>query len=345
MVNFILLCRKKTGNSHSKDGDIKIEPLTVLIACKNEAHRLASLIKALENQLASAAEIIIVDDNSTDSTLKVAQQLSEQGKVNISVLQNKGRGKKAAIRTGILHTHTRWVITTDADVVCPETWLESMGRTISENEDDHLGAIAGPVRIMNGGIESMDYAAMMGWAAGTSLNGKTAMASAANLAFCVELYPREEQMHPEIESGDDVFAVHAIIENGNKVYWSHDINSCVDTHKAGGLFNWLKQRFRWGSKAKYYNHKSAFRTSIWVSFVATTQIFILILFLSGFASLTEITILWFGRAFVDIIFTRQVTKWYRIRTSLVDWFLLSIVYPIQVPAVFIFGLINKPKWK
>ena len=94
MVNFILLCRKKTGNSHSKDGDIKIEPLTVLIACKNEAHRLASLIKALENQLASAAEIIIVDDNSTDSTLKVAQQLSEQCKVNISVLQNNERGNR-----------------------------------------------------------------------------------------------------------------------------------------------------------------------------------------------------------------------------------------------------------
>jgi glycosyltransferase involved in cell wall biosynthesis len=271
--------------------------------------------------------------------------LAQQGKVKISVIVNTGRGKKAAIRTGIQNTQTKWVIVTDADVLCPEKWLESMGRSISEHADGNLGAIAGPVRIMNGGIESIDYAAMMGWAASTSLNGETAMASAANLAFRVDLYPLKEQMQPEIESGDDVFAVHAIIENGNKVYWSHEINSCVATHQAEGFIHWLKQRVRWGSKAKYYNHNAAFRTSVWIAFVAATQMFILLLFVTRFASLTEVLMLWFGRAAIDIAFTKHVTKWYRIRNRAIDWLILSIIYPFQVPAVFIFGLMNTPKWK
>ena len=345
LYHFIRLSVTAKNHLNSTSGKVEIEPLTVVVACKNEAHRLADFIRGLTHQTRSAAEIIVVDDNSTDSTLQVARQLAQQGKVKISVLLNNGRGKKAAIRTGIQNTQTRWVITTDADVLCPEKWLESMGRTISGHADGMIGAIAGPVRIMNGGIESIDYAAMMGWAAATSLNGKTAMASAANLAFRVDLYPRKEQMHPEIESGDDVFAVHAIIENGNKVCWSHDINSCVETRQAGGLVHWLRQRVRWGSKAKYYTHNVALRTSMWVAFVAATQIFILMLFFTRCAALTEVLMLWIGRALIDIIFTKRVTKWYRIRTRAIDWLILSIIYPFQVPAVFIFGLINKPKWK
>ena len=345
LYHFIRLSVTEAIHVNATAGKVKIEPLTVVVACKNEAHRLEEFIKGLAHQTTSAAEIIVVDDNSTDATLQVARQLAQQGQVKISVIANKGRGKKAAIRTGIQNTQTKWVITTDADVLCPEKWLESMGRSIARHTDGKVGAIAGPVRIMNGGIESIDYAAMMGWAASTSLNGKTAMASAANLAFRVDLYPHKEQMHPEIESGDDVFAVHAIVENGNKVCWSHDINSCVETHQAEGVVHWLRQRVRWGSKAKYYNHNVALRTSMWVAFVAATQIFILLLFVARFTSLTEVLMLWCGRALIDIIFTKRVTKWYRIRTRAIDWLILSIIYPFQVPAVFIFGLINKPKWK
>jgi len=345
LYHFIRLSVIQENHLHSKAGEFEIEPLTVVVACKNEAHRLADFIKGLENQATLPAEIIVVDDNSTDSTLQVARQLAQQGKVKISVIVNKGSGKKAAIRTGIQNSQTKWVITTDADVLCPEKWLESMGRSIAELSDGGIGAIAGPVRIMNGGIESIDYAAMMGWAASTSLHGETAMASAANLAFRVDLYPRKEQMHPEIESGDDVFAVHAIIENGHKVCWSHEINSCVETHQAGGFVHWLRQRVRWASKAKYYNHNDALRTSMWVAFMAATQILILMLFVTRFASFTEVLMLWFGRALIDIVFTKRVTKWYRIRTRAIDWLILSIIYPFQVPAVFIFGLINKPKWK
>jgi poly-beta-1,6-N-acetyl-D-glucosamine synthase len=345
LYHFIRLSTSETSHKRKTAGNDEIEPLTVIVACKNEAHRLEGFIQGLAGQITSAAEIIVVDDNSTDSTLQVARQLALQSQVKISVIANKGSGKKAAIRSGIQNSQTKWVITTDSDVICPEKWLESMGRCISSHAGEKVGAIAGPVRIMNGGIESIDYAAMMGWAASTSLNGKTAMASAANLAFRVDLYPRNEQMYSEIASGDDVFAVHAIIENGNKVFWSHEFNSCVDTHPAEGLAHWLSQRFRWGSKAKYYNHNVALRTSMWVAFVAATQIVILLLFLIRFVSLTEILMLWFGRAAIDIIFTKNVSKWYRIRTTAIDWLILSIIYPFQVPAVFIFGLINKPKWK
>jgi biofilm PGA synthesis N-glycosyltransferase PgaC len=345
LYHFNRLSATTETNHVNTTGKVEIEPLTVVVACKNEAHRLEDFMKGLAHQTTSAVEIIVVDDNSTDSTLQVARQLAQKGKVKISVIVNTGRGKKAAIRTGIQNTQTKWVIVTDADVLCPEKWLESMGRSISEHADGKMGAIAGPVRIMNGGIESIDFAAMMGWAASTSLNGKTAMASAANLAFRVDLYPLKEQMHPEIESGDDVFAVHSIIENGYMVCWSHDINSCVETHPTEGLVHWLRQRVRWGSKAKYYSHNVAFRTSIWIAFVAGTQILVLLLFVTCFASLTEVLVLWCGRAAIDIIFTKHVTKWYRIRNRAIDWLILSIIYPFQVPAVFIFGLINTPKWK
>jgi len=326
----------------------KIEPLTVIIACKNEAINLPILLEHLKAQKTLPKEIIIVDDHSDDTTLSIAENYSlkfEELSINtrITVISNSGKGKKAAIRTGIEYAKTDWVITTDADVTVPPTWITSMGKTIYEkgNRYKNVGAIVGPVKIEGGGIESIDYAAMMGWTAASALNGRAAMASAANLAFRVEYYPCVDDIRNEIQSGDDVFAVHALVKSGKLVFWAHDIDACVSANKAGGIIKWMQQRSRWGAKAKYYTLKSAKRISIWIAFLGITELVLLGATLTEGGSLELLFLLWIGRALIDIIFTKRITKWFRIHTKIWDWVLLSSIYPFQIIVI----LFVKSKWR
>ncbi|PCJ82722.1 MAG: hypothetical protein COA49_01275 [Bacteroidetes bacterium] len=322
----------------------KIEPLSVIIACKNEAINLPILLEHLMVQKILPEEIIIVDDNSTDKTLDIARSYSLNFiKTKITVISNSGTGKKAAIRSGVERAKTDWIITTDADVKVPSKWILSMGKVIAERQRlyEGVGAIIGPVKIEGDGVESIEYAAMMGWAAASTIKGRAVMASAANLALRVKFYPSKEQMRTEINSGDDVFAVHALVHSGKLVFWAHDIEACVTANKAGGIIKWIHQRSRWGAKAKYYTLKSAKRTSIWIAFLGITELILLIAAITGGITIALLIILWAGRALIDIIFTSRVTKWFGIHSTIWNWVLLSFIYPFQIIVI----LFVKPKWR
>ena len=91
--------------------------LSLVIPCFNEEKTLE---QCLENVLGIrddtlSLEIIIVDDCSTDTSLKLARKLSEKY-AEISVLQHqRNRGKGAALQTGFQHATGDIVAIQDAD--------------------------------------------------------------------------------------------------------------------------------------------------------------------------------------------------------------------------------------
>jgi cellulose synthase/poly-beta-1,6-N-acetylglucosamine synthase-like glycosyltransferase len=113
-----------------------LEPLTVIIACKNEEHTLPALLSSLKDQTTQPFEIIVVDDHSSDLTNEIASEFT--------VINNSGVGKKDAIRTGIKHCKTKWAITTDADVQVSSTWINSMSSAAGSTSGS---ALIGPVKI------------------------------------------------------------------------------------------------------------------------------------------------------------------------------------------------------
>jgi dolichyl-phosphate beta-glucosyltransferase len=99
--------------------------LSIIIPAYNEAKRLpASLVKLREYLSASQwdfAEIVVVDDGSTDSTVQVARD------AGVRVLQNPGnRGKGYSVRHGILEAKGEWALFTDADLSSPIGEIEKL---------------------------------------------------------------------------------------------------------------------------------------------------------------------------------------------------------------------------
>lgn len=97
--------------------------LSIIIPAYNEENRLPSTLLAVSNFLASSewhsAEILVVDDGSTDRTAQVAEQYARNG-APVRVLRNPGnRGKGFAVRHGMQEGTGDWLLFSDADLSTP----------------------------------------------------------------------------------------------------------------------------------------------------------------------------------------------------------------------------------
>ena len=95
--------------------------LSIVIPAYNERERLSLSLPAIDAYLRATgldAEILVVDDGSTDATAELAVSLvfgREQRVISLPVNQGKG----AAVRRGVLAAHGEWVLVSDADLSTP----------------------------------------------------------------------------------------------------------------------------------------------------------------------------------------------------------------------------------
>jgi len=116
------------------------EPLlSIVIPAYNEAGRIASSLGAIQAYIRGknfAAEMIVVDDGSTDKTVEVAS-----GYDGVRVMRNvRNRGKGYSVRRGVLEARGELVLFTDADLSAP---IEEADRLLVAMENCHADAVVG----------------------------------------------------------------------------------------------------------------------------------------------------------------------------------------------------------
>ena len=114
--------------------------ISVVVPAYNEALRLAASLRIIQNYLHQipGAELIVVDDGSTDGTGEIASDLlcgldSNHARV-IRCSQNRGKGH--AVRSGLLAARAPIAVFTDADLSTPITEIPKVVNLIARGECD-----------------------------------------------------------------------------------------------------------------------------------------------------------------------------------------------------------------
>jgi glycosyltransferase involved in cell wall biosynthesis len=100
-----------------------LSSLSIVIPAFNEERRLPatldSILEWFDTQRLSFAEIVVVDDGSSDQTAALVLDY-EKKDARVRLLRNLGnRGKGYSVRHGVLEAQGEWILTTDADLSTP----------------------------------------------------------------------------------------------------------------------------------------------------------------------------------------------------------------------------------
>jgi 4,4'-diaponeurosporenoate glycosyltransferase len=93
-----------------------MDPVTIIIPARNEALRLPGLLGPLTDGLSAAAQVIVVDDHSTDGTSDVAARYPRVRVMSAPDLPAGWTGKTWACHTGALAAPPGDIVFLDADV-------------------------------------------------------------------------------------------------------------------------------------------------------------------------------------------------------------------------------------
>ncbi len=125
-----------------------VPELSIIIPAYNEESRLARGLAKIRDYLAARnlasgqAEIIVVDDGSSDQTAGIAEEWSRQLPSLRLVSNGENRGKGYSVRYGMLEARGRVALFTDADLSAPIEEADKLLAAIGAGNDVAIGSRA-----------------------------------------------------------------------------------------------------------------------------------------------------------------------------------------------------------
>lgn len=125
----VAVCRGCDSRSEVARAPIAAPSIAVIVICHNYARFLRECVASVRANTAPAAELLVVDDSSTDDTAAVCEQLGVQRlRVEFgNVVPSRGAGLGA--------THAKYVCFLDADDQLGDTYLSDAARILDADPD------------------------------------------------------------------------------------------------------------------------------------------------------------------------------------------------------------------
>jgi glycosyltransferase involved in cell wall biosynthesis len=237
--------------------------ISVIICAKNEAKNLKKLIPLLLQQDYPNFEIVLINDSSTDKTLKVMESFKDNNSnvkiVNVKNIEAFWGNKKYALTLGIKAATNDFLLFTDADCLpVSKHWISEMSSHFSNSKSLVIGY--GAYKKANKSFlnklirfetlltatQYFSYAKM----------GQPYMAVGRNLAYRKELFFEASGFinHIKIKSGDDDLFVNQIANSENtSICFSKQ--SFTESAPKNTFKEWIIQKRRHISTAKHYKFK------------------------------------------------------------------------------------------
>jgi len=260
-------------------------PVSIIIAAKNETFNLKQNLPFYINQKHFKFELILINDHSTDDTLKVLQLFKEQNpQLDITIVNlksdSRSGNKKNAITKGVEKAKYANLLFTDAD--CKpnsDKWISLMTDRLSKKQlvlgygayqkipKSWLNKLIRFETLMTA-LQYFSYAKI----------GIPYMGVGRNLAYKKELFVKNNGFiaHQHIKSGDDDLFVNQVATKKNTAICyrkkAHTVSKVHTNFK-----KWIHQKRRHISTANHYQKKHQFLLALF--YVTNLLFWILTLFL------------------------------------------------------------------
>jgi cellulose synthase/poly-beta-1,6-N-acetylglucosamine synthase-like glycosyltransferase len=331
--------------------------ISIIIAARNEEKNIGTCIESIIRQTfpSNKFEVIIINDHSTDNTVSVVLSYKQENIYLINLEdftqdQILNSYKKKSIETAIQFAKGELIVTTDADCVAPEKWLETLA---SFYEEKSPVFVALPVAFKNAlkqesflkkffiNFQSLDFMMLQGITGASVYKKFHSMCNGANLAYEKKTFFEVNGFEgiDAIASGDDMLLMHKIQNRyPEKIMFLKSEDVIVETAPAATFKDFIHQRIRWASKADQYTDKKITAVLLLVYFF---NVWIFILGISSFFSLKIFycfLICLVIKTIVEFVFLYPVSKFFG-KQKLLWWFLPA--QPFHILYTIVAGFLGK----
>ena len=331
--------------------------ISIIIPARNESANIRACLDSicLQSYPAHLYEVLVIDDHSTDDTASIVKNYPATNIRLISlqdVLQNGiiNSYKKKAIEIAISRATGQLIVTTDADCIIPEKWLQTIAEFYGQTnaalmvmpvaflpitQNDELGAKLLSI------FQSLDFMVLQGITGASVYKKAHSMCNGANLAYTKKVFEEVGGFKgiDHIASGDDMLLMHKIFRlYPEKVLFIKSPEVIVQTQPAPNLKAFINQRIRWASKADRYDDKRIFVVLLLVYFFNVWLMVLIIasLFLNSLLYYTLILIV--AKTLVELLFLIPVAAFFS-NSKLLHYF--PFAQPFHILYTVVAGWLGK----
>ncbi|MFN8299224.1 MAG: glycosyltransferase [Chitinophagales bacterium] len=337
----------------------KLPFVTVVIPVRNESEHIQHCLKAVFNQTypKHLFEVIVIDDYSTDPTIRLAREIEEKNLLVLDLqnyLGNPGEyfpNKKKAIALGIKNAKGELIITTDGDCLVGENWLMAM---VSYYQNNEFKLLTGPVMMKPAKLplewfQQLDVMNLVGITGATIRNGLPTMCNGANMMYSKEVFHAVEGFkgNHDVPTGDDIFLMQKIqAQYPGSIGFVKNYDACVFTRPERSFSGFLSQRVRWVSKSSRF---SDMRVAVILYFAYVFNLFIIVagLFALDFSQWgwLPVAIAAGTKFFIELVFNLPLIIFFRKIVLLLLLPFMEVFHILYVVIIGVLSLTGKYRWK
>lgn len=332
---------KKRESFQKGNERISLDGITLIIPFRNEEKRISPLLQSITYSKELPAQIIFIDDHSTDKTEDIIHSLLK-GK-SFELIQSQKQGKKHAINEGIKKAKNAYILTMDADV-----WFET-------NYFSQLKSLAPidmhilPVKMASQGWKILfepDVYMINGLNLIATGLKRPIAASGANLLFRKTTYEAVNSLHAHahVLSGDDQFLLADFNKNGQIIALQSESKFAVTTPVPNSFKELISQRLRWILKTPEVRDSFAVKIGV-IQLSATICFLALSLWLLSESHFMPFFILFSIKSVADIMLVQPYFSGIKKQGLLLLIPVYEVILPVYTITLSIMALFYKPSWK
>ena len=331
---------------------------SIVIPYRDEAENLPNLFISLLKLKypAEMFEIIAVNDASEDHSAALWGEFrKENPQLNIRLMDNirrTGSPKKDALALAISVSKYEYILTTDADCMVPQAWLENLSSTINETG---ASAIAAPVALKTEvskmsflrGFQEMEILSLQAATIGGFGVDLPFMCNGANFCYSKKAFLEVGgfEGNQEFAGGDDIFLLEKFRQKGFKAEFLKSPEAIVQTSATRSWSALISQRVRWAAKAAAYTTTFSKAVGLLVFLMNFLLVVATVGIILNFLPVSLLAFMFLVKFNIDFILNYSSAKFFDREYAVKSYFFSSMLYPFFSSWVALYSFFLGYRWK